>query len=123
MVASYSLAGSIAFLSCSRTFVFSVLSECSSRQWLPTPIPSSLFWTTSSAALFSATNRTVLPWYMALVIRLVIVCDLPVPGGPCMTNVFPSPAALTAFIWEPSAATVRHSPYGSASASSFESAW
>ena len=96
--------------------------EWSSRQWLPIPTSSRRFCTTSSAARFSATNSTVFPWKRALVIMLVIVCDFPVPGGPCITKVLPFPDAFTALICEPSAGTVRQSPYGSESSVSSLSA-
>ena len=39
--------------------------------------------TTSSAAAFSAMKSTRLPALNAAAIRLTMVCDLPVPGGPC----------------------------------------
>ena len=72
------------------------LPECNSRQNSPTPISSSLFFTTCSAACFSATNSTRFPRSMALAIMFVIVWLLPVPGGPCSTNVVPFTDSETA---------------------------
>ena len=57
----HALQASRDLLSCSSTLPFSDLLEWSSRQWFPIPTSSSLFWTTSNAALFSATKRTVFP--------------------------------------------------------------
>ena len=51
---------------------------------------------TSSAAIFSETKSTVLPAYKRTPIMFAMVCDLPVPGGPSMTNVLPARAAATA---------------------------
>ena len=48
------------FFNWSITLDFSVLLECSSRQWFPIPTSSRRFCTTSNAARFSATNSTVL---------------------------------------------------------------
>ena len=46
--------------------------------------------------------------------RFVIVCDLPVPGGPWMTKLPPSRARAIAATCEPSAGTTRcRSPSGS----------
>jgi hypothetical protein len=56
-----------------------------SRIRLPSPAAERRRWTTSSAARFSATKRTLLPSAMRAEIALAIVCDLPVPGGPSMT--------------------------------------
>lgn len=75
-----------------------------SRHRSPRPTLSSRRRTTSNAACFSATKRTVLPAATALAMRFVIVCDLPVPGGPSMTNERPASAQLTACSWAPSMA-------------------
>jgi len=64
-----------------------------------------LFWTTLRAAIFSATNKTVFPWYSAFAIIFVIVCDFPVPGGPWSTKLFPFAAAAIATICDESALT------------------
>ena len=71
-------------------------SECSDKQKCTSPSSSKRFLTTSSAAFFSATNSTFLSLYKALAIRLVIVCDLPVPGGPCRTKLSPLKALAIA---------------------------
>ena len=44
-----------------------------------------------------------MPLLSACAMRLVIVCDFPVPGGPSSTNVRPSAAIATARSCEPSA--------------------
>ena len=67
------------------------------------PTASSRRATTSSAARFSATNSTRLPSATARVSRLVMVCDLPVPGGPSSTNVRPATASAIARSCEASA--------------------
>ena len=69
------------------------------------PIASSRRATTSSAARFSATKSTRLPSATARASRLVIVCDLPVPGGPSSTKVRPAAASAIARSWEASAGT------------------
>ena len=56
------------------------------------PILFRRFCTTSNAAIFSATKRTLLPAISRFAIIEVIVWDLPVPGGPCRTKLFPSHA-------------------------------
>ena len=58
-------------------------------------------------ASFSATNRTVLPCPNAAAIRLVIVCDFPVPGGPSITRLLPFIASIRALCWELSASSIR----------------
>ena len=63
---------------------------------MPMPTASSRRATTSRAARFSATNSTFLPSATARVSRLVIVCDLPVPGGPSSTKVRPAVASAIA---------------------------
>src|ERR1035437_9636382 len=55
---------------------------CSSRQAAPTRAASSRRFTTSRAAIFSETKRTFLPSATAAPIRLTMVWDFPVPGGP-----------------------------------------
>ncbi len=79
------------------------LRPCRSSANGPNPIWCSRRLTTSSAACFSATNSTVRPAVMARAIRLVMVCDLPVPGGPSRTKVWPCSASTIACICEPSA--------------------
>ena len=70
------------------TSVFCALSEYSSRQNAPAPISLRRLFTTSSAAAFSATKRTRCPRTMLFTMMLVMVCDFPVPGGPCRTKLF-----------------------------------
>ena len=69
------------------------------------PMALSRFCTTSRAAIFSATNNTRLPWNSALAIMLVMVCDLPVPGGPCKTKLLPLPESTIASNCEESTST------------------
>ena len=69
-----------------KTSVLLVLLECNSRQKSPMPSISKRFLTTDKAACFSATKSTLLFSFKALAMMLVIVCDLPVPGGPCKTK-------------------------------------
>ena len=76
-----------------------------SRQNGSNPILVRRFCTTESAAIFSATNSTRFPLYRALAIILVMVCDLPVPGGPCNMKLFPSPDSMTASSCEESTST------------------
>ena len=83
---------------------------------MPMPTESSRRATTSSAARFSATNSTFLPAATAWLSRLVIVCDLPVPGGPSSTKVRPASASAIARSCEASAGA------GSCAASSSRSA-
>ena len=73
-----------------------VLLECNSKQNGSRPMAARRFCTTSNAAIFSATNSTRFPWKRALEIILVIVCDFPVPGGPCRTKLLPDAASLIA---------------------------
>ncbi len=91
--------------SLARTVPLLVLLECSSRQKGSRPMSARRFCTTLRAAIFSATKRTDLPWNRALAIMLVMVWDLPVPGGPCRTKLSPWAAAVMATIWEESALT------------------
>ena len=67
-----------------------------SKQNGDSPNLSNLVRTTSRAAAFCATNKTRLPRYNALAIMLVIVCDLPVPGGPNIMKLPPETASSTA---------------------------
>ncbi len=64
---------------------------------------SNLFLTTSRATPFSATKRTLLPWYRALVIIFAIVWLFPVPGGPSNMKETPFALSLIASIWLESA--------------------
>jgi hypothetical protein len=73
-----------------------VLLECSSRQNGASPMAPRRRKTTSRAARFSETKRTERPCASEWATRLVIVWDLPVPGGPCSTKLFPFSAAKTA---------------------------
>ena len=54
-------------------------------------------WTTDSAASFSDTKRTVLPFPRLCAMRLVMVWLLPVPGGPSRTRSRPASMAQIAF--------------------------
>ena len=56
--------------------------ECRSSTRSPRPTRSSRPTTASMAARFSATKSTRLPSAASVAIRLAMVCDLPVPGGP-----------------------------------------
>ena len=93
----------VVFLSCSNTVDFFDLLEWSSKQNGSSPISAKRFWTTVNAAIFSATNRTFFPWYNAFAIIFVIVCDFPVPGGPCSIKLLSPVAALIASNWVESA--------------------
>ena len=62
---------------------------CSSRQTRSSPARARRPWTTCSAAIFSATNSTDFPSLTAAAMMLAMVCDLPVPGGPCTTRLRP----------------------------------
>ncbi|MCB9915315.1 MAG: hypothetical protein H6828_09220 [Planctomycetes bacterium] len=95
-----------------------VLFECSSRQNSPSPSFSRRARTTSSAAIFSETNSTRLSLASACAIRFVIVCDLPVPGGPSSTKLRPSDAAHTAASCDESAGSGHHVSPGACAASS-----
>ena len=87
----------------SRTVFLFALLLCNSRQIGPSPSRSSRLWTTSSAAIFSATKRTFLPAFTAVAIRFVIVWDFPVPGGPWITRCLPSRTSSIAIVCELSA--------------------
>ena len=91
---------------------------CSSWQSSPRPIWSSRRLTTSSAAIFSATNSTVLPSCTAAAIRLAMVCDLPVPGGPWIRRLWPARAAAIALACEASASRTWSVSRGGSSSSS-----
>jgi hypothetical protein len=86
----------------SRLFAFRL---CISRHSAPSPAFLNRSWTASSAAVFSATKRMVLPACTAAAMTLVIVCDLPVPGGPWTTRFRPSRASSTTIACELSAST------------------
>ncbi|MNI46078.1 hypothetical protein D3C73_1005240 [compost metagenome] len=73
------------------------MDECSSRQNGPRPILANRRCTTSSAAIFSETNNTVLPRASRCAIRFVMVWLLPVPGGPSSTRSRPASTAQIAF--------------------------
>ena len=62
---------------------------CNSKQKAPRPTRSKRLFTTSSAAIFSLTNKTFLPEASSSAMILVIVWDLPVPGGPSTTKLLP----------------------------------
>ena len=51
------------------------------------------------AELLLDTTNTVFPWRTMLAIIFSIVWVLPVPGGPCITLIWCSKAAATAFFW------------------------
>ena len=68
------------------------------------------------AARFSATKSTRLPSPAREAMRLAMVCDLPVPGGPLMTRWAPLRTASMALCWVESASRMRCSRDGSASA-------
>ena len=83
-----------------------VLCECSSSTYSSSPTCASRLCTTSSAAAFSDTNRTVFPCVISSAIMFAIVWLLPVPGGPSITNERPSRAAATHWRWEASASRI-----------------
>ena len=88
--------------------------EWTSRQNGSRPSTARRCSTTSRAAIFSATKSTRLPRASALAMSSEIVCDLPVPGGPCRTKLCPSTTAfLMASIWEESASAGSSSVDGS----------
>ena len=90
------------FRNWSSTAFLVALLEWSSRQKSPIPSASNRFWTTSNAAIFSATKSTVFPFVNALAIIAVMVCDFPVPGGPCKTKLTLFAAMLIALSWDAS---------------------
>jgi PIN domain len=57
------------------------------------------YFTTSNAAAFSLTNRTVFPSARHSAMTLAIVWHLPVPGGPLRTRLAPDLMARIASIW------------------------
>ena len=77
--------------SSSSTARFDCFSLCSSRQAAPSPTVPSRRFTTSSAASFSDTNSTLRPSSTAWAMMFMMVCDLPVPGGPWITICPPGP--------------------------------
>ena len=62
--------------------------------------------TTSSAASFSETKRTFFPLDKAAAITFVIVCDLPVPGGPFTTMFLPDRMSMMALCCDESASKI-----------------
>ena len=98
------------------------LLECSSRQKRPSPASFSRRWTTSSAAVFSDTKRTVFSFPSRWAIRLEMVWLLPVPGGPMMTKSLPRSAVATAAVCDESAGSGISRSEGSNSRSS-DDAW
>ena len=94
---------------------------------MSSPASASLFRTTSRAAIFSDTNSTLFPAFSSAPIMFAMVCDLPVPGGPSMTNVLPAKAAATAARCEESASNTSGVSSGGAtlsmSAASMGSNW
>ena len=110
---------------CSRKCFLVALLECSSKQNGARLIFSSLDCTTDNAAIFSATNKTRLPWYSALAIMLVMVCDLPVPGGPCKIKLLPRPDSTMASICDESTSRGMAKSIGALSLSMFlaSTAW
>ena len=80
----------VAFLRFFKNCFRLVLCECNSNTNFPRPTLSNLLFTTSSAAIFSLTKRTVFPSAISSAIKFTIVCDLPVPGGPSTTKLWPA---------------------------------
>ena len=78
----------------------------SSKQKRERPALSSLRLTTSNAAIFSLTNRTVLPADSISAIMFAIVWLFPVPGGPSTTRFFPAFASRMTASWDESASTM-----------------
>ena len=70
------------------------------------------FFTTASAACFSATNSTFIFAAIAAARRFAIVWDLPVPGGPSRTKERPSTAQRIASSWDSSDSTGHMSSSG-----------
>ena len=110
------LADSVRPSSSASAFLLAVR-ECSSRQTSRSPAFTRRSCTTESAAIFSATNSTDLPSCAAAAIRLVMVCDLPVPGGPCTTRLAPWRTSSMTLVCEASASTTWMMRAGSSSAS------
>ncbi len=75
------------------TAFFAVSPLCRARTKSPSPTSDSRLRTTSSAAAFSLTNRTLRPACISAAIMFVMVWLLPVPGGPLITNERSSMAA------------------------------
>ena len=73
-----------------KNFLRRVLWECNSSTNFPNPTFVNLSLTTSNAAIFSETNNTDLPSANNSAIKLTMVCDLPVPGGPSTTRFLPA---------------------------------
>ena len=91
--------------SSSRTTFLAVFWLCNSKQASPNPTLSKRRFTTSSAAIFSDTNKTERPFPTASAIMLVMVWDFPVPGGPWTTRFMPWFTSISVRVWEPSAST------------------
>ena len=91
---------------------FDLMPPCASIIRSDNPARCSRATTTSMAARFSATNSARLPWAMRAAIRLAMVCDFPVPGGPQITRDSPASTRLIARCWLASASTTRNSDSG-----------
>ena len=86
---------------------------CRSSTRSPRPTRSSRPTTASMAARFSATKSTRLPSAARVAIRLAMVWDLPVPGGPWTTRCEPERTASMASCWLLSASSTSTSRSGS----------
>ncbi len=94
------------------SFLFD-LRLCNSKQKSPRPTLSKRLFTTSNAAIFSLTNKTVFPDAINSAIKFTIVCDFPVPGGPSTTKLFPFfTSSITAICEESASETVNISLAG-----------
>jgi hypothetical protein len=109
---SADVSGSAARAAWSRVAPRPAAIRCRSRapSWMsstrsPRPAADSRESTASIAARFSATNSTFLPLATIAAIRLAIVWDLPVPGGPWMTRLRPASTASIAARCEESASS------------------
>ena len=63
------------------------------------PYFSNFSHTLAVAELLFDTTITVFPWHTILAMIFNMVCVFPVPGGPCITLIWCSKAAATAFFW------------------------
>ncbi|MBA7596229.1 hypothetical protein ES703_03199 [subsurface metagenome] len=77
----------------------------------------SLLYTTSRAAIFSETKRTLFPWAMNSEIMLAMVWLFPVPGGPCITKLWPLRAYWMQSCWLLSASRTWNVDLGSTTVS------
>ncbi len=68
---------------------------------------SNRFFTTSKAEIFSVTNNIFFSLANSAAIKLAIVWDFPVPGGPIITKLLPLTASINALCWELSASNTR----------------